>query len=123
MSSLRLVSVSAAVRQAGRPLDARIGGDCSDPDRRQLQFLVEPRAFAQQPPPHRLDVVHQSDQLRPALCSGPVGADLQSPQPAQQRLAFAKSIIFSTSHGYLLTAEISVSNILLTVVITCEAAE
>src|SRR5882724_6053784 len=122
MSSLRLVLVSAT-RQASRPLDARIGGDRGDPDRRQFQFFIEPRAFAQQSPPHGLDVIHQSDQLRPPFRAGAVGADLQSPQPAKQGLAFAKSIVLSTGHGYLLTAEISVSNILLTVVITCEAAE
>src|SRR5437899_10907494 len=115
--------VSAAMRLAGRPLHTCIGAKRGDPDRGQLQFLVEPSAFAQQSPPHCFDVVHQSDQLCPAFRAGAVGADLQSAQPAQQGLAFAKSVFLAARHGYLLTAEISVSNILLTVVITCEAAE
>jgi hypothetical protein len=61
--------------------------------------------------------------LRPAFRARAVGTDLEPPQPAKQRLAFAKSIFLSAGHDYLLTAAISVSNILLTVVITCEAAE
>lgn len=78
--------------------------------------MVEPSAFAHQLVPQRSDIVEQRTKLRAIVRPDRSGLRLQPLKPDQQ----AVILLFGYHRD---TAEISVSNILSTVVITCEAAE
>jgi hypothetical protein len=101
-----------------------IGPERRDPHACPLHLFIEPHAFGEQPVPQRLDIVDQRDYLRLVVALGSGGVYRQPPHLAQCRLVRGRRLPFhpTSSHHYLI-AEISVSYILSTVVITCEAAE
>jgi hypothetical protein len=122
MLSLPFLLVSASQRRADRLRAPCIGADRRDPDRRSPQVIVQSRAFVQQATSQRIDVVDQGYDPGPIVHVDGFGVDRQTVQPAQQLLCANGAVARDVSHGYLI-AEIRVSNILFTVVITCEAAE
>ncbi len=82
--------------------------------------LVQSFAFEHETVPHRLNVVEQRQNFGAiAVQIGRLSECRQAPQAPDQGFAFAWC---GRGHSYLM-AEISVSNILLTVVMTWDAAE
>jgi hypothetical protein len=114
--------MTVPLRRTGRPRHTRISVQRRDPDCRQLPFLVEQRALAQQLATYRLDIVDQREQLHSIRTVNPSRTDLQPAQPAQQCFALTEPFFLQIGHDHLI-AEIRVSNILFTEVTTWDAAE
>ncbi len=91
-----------------------------DPGRRLPHFFAQPLAFKLDAALHGLDVIDQRQDSGAIACEiRRLGLRHEASQLQDQRLAFAGS---GVSHDYLML-EMRVSNILFTVVMTCDAAE
>jgi hypothetical protein len=112
------------MRDARRSPIAGVGIDRHHPACGKLELIVEPRTFALQGEAHGFEIVDQRDLPRPVAGFDRAGPRRQPAQAAQQEFACVGSPCMSrwVGHRYLID-ETRVSNILFTVVITCDAAE